>query len=207
MQTSATRPASLLPTPASSSMIEKLCKWFLRGGLENPVSHSRLSERLDLATLETVYRLAQLLTVSDAAATDLVGRVYRKAAVCGQLTEECTEQKMQLFKHLHFLFQQDSERRSDTGRISEINNPRSSDPTSVLNLIRQQEPIARLLIFLRHCEGLPLDQISRITGQAPIAIQSSLREFRSSLRRFHDNGSQPAMDWSNVSPARSSQSA
>jgi DNA-directed RNA polymerase specialized sigma24 family protein len=133
--------------------------------------------------------------------------VYRKAAVCGHLTEDCTEQKMRLFKHLHFLFQQDSEKRSDTARTSEINGHRPSDPTLVLNLIRQQEPIARLLIFLRHCEGLSLEQVSRITGQAPIAIQSRLREFRSSLRRVLDNGLQPAMDWSNVSPARSSQSA
>jgi hypothetical protein len=133
--------------------------------------------------------------------------VYRKAAVCGHLTEDCIEQKMQLFKHLHFLFLQDSEKRRDTPRISEINSHGSSDPTSVLNLLRQQEPIARLLIFLRHCEGLSLDQISRITGQAPIAIQSRLREFRSSLRRLLDNGLQPAMDWSNVSPAQSSQSA
>jgi DNA-directed RNA polymerase specialized sigma24 family protein len=114
---------------------------------------------------------------------------------------------MHLYKHLHFLFQQDSEKRRDIARTSELNGHRSSDPTSVLNLLRQQEPIARLLIFLRHCEGLSLDQVSRITGQAPIAIQSRLLEFRLSMRRLLENELQPVMDWSKLSPARSSQSA
>jgi DNA-directed RNA polymerase specialized sigma24 family protein len=189
-------------------MFEKMCQFVLGSRKGNPVSGSTPLEPIDPETLESLYRLARLLTVNDAAATDLVGRVYRKAAVCGHLGEDSTEQKMHLFKHLHFLFQQDSEKCSDIGRISEIDSHRSSDPRSVLNLIRQQEPIARLQIFLRHCEGLSLEQISSITGQSRIAIQSRLLEFRSYMRRFLDNGSsQPAIDSSNICRVRSSQSA
>jgi DNA-directed RNA polymerase specialized sigma24 family protein len=187
-------------------MIEKMRRFVLGSHKENPASRSSQLKPIDPATLDSLYRLSRLLMVDDAAATDLIGRVYRKAAVCGHLSEDSAEQKIHLFKHLHFLFQQDSEKRSHIGRVSEMNRHRSSDPTSVLNLIRQQEPIARLLIFLRHCEGLSLHQISSITGQEPIAIHSLLLEFRSSLRRFLENSAlQPTADWSKLNRMQSSQ--
>jgi DNA-directed RNA polymerase specialized sigma24 family protein len=189
-------------------MFQKMRQFVLGSHKENPVSGSSLLEPIDPATLESLYRLARLLTVNDAAATDLVGRVYRKVAMCGHLGEGSTERKMHLFKHLHILFQQDSEKRRHMGRIRENDGRESSRPISVLNLIRQQEPGARLLIFLRHCEGLSLDQISSITGHAPIAIQSRLLEFRSSMRRFLDNSaSHEAIGSPNLCHVRSSQSA
>jgi DNA-directed RNA polymerase specialized sigma24 family protein len=189
-------------------MFEKMCQFVLGSHKENPVSGSSLLEPIDPATLESLYRLARLLTINDPAATDLIGRVYRKAAVCGHLGEDSTEQKMHLFKHLHILFQRDSEKRRQIGSIRENGGGESSRPTSVLNLIQQQEPGARLLIFLRHCEGLSLEQISSITGQSRIAIQSRLLEFRSYMRRFLDKGSsQPTINSSDICPVRSSQSA
>ena len=208
MQTSTTRPASLFPIPASPSLIEKMRQFVLGRRKEGPASRSSLLGPIDPATLESLYRLARLLTVNDAAATDLVGKVYRKAATCGQLSEDSAQQKMHLFKQLHILYHHDSEKHRNIGRVRENGGGESSQPTSVLNLIQQQEPGARLLIFLRHCEGLSLDQISSITGHTPIAIQSRLLEFRSSMRRFLDNSaSQLAIGSSNLCQLRSSQSA
>lgn len=154
---------------------------------------SAQSEPIDHATLDSVYRLARLLTASDAMALDLVKSTYRKAANSARLSGlDQRELRWNLYKSLYCIFGQDSEKYQRAEQEIEGRTGGASAPISVRKLIRKQNPIARFMIFLHDCEDLSLDEVASITGYSRAVVQKHLVEFRCGLRQLlGDTASRP----------------
>jgi hypothetical protein len=187
MQISATKSSSTLSPPNPVASIGQKLRLLVSKDSGKIQVSPAVSETIDRTTLDSLYRLARLLTAKDSAAVELVTGAFRRAAACGHLSGEDREQlRLHLFEALYSVLQQ-AEAEQTCGACEGNNrDPHLSD--SVRDLIRRQDPIVRCMVFLRHYENLPLDQVAYITHHAANAVGSRLLEFRNSLKQLLGNG-------------------
>lgn len=84
-----------------------------------------------------------------------------------------------LFGWLRRMFIRPQERTGGDCECAE-NNLRTTN--LVRQLIRQQDPLVRSMIFLRHGDGLPLEQVAVMTQESAEVVKSRLLEFRKACR-------------------------
>ena len=184
MQISLTKPSSPFSASATSLSAVRRLRELLSRSFPHFRARSR-SEDFDLATLQSIYRVALLLTNNEVAAADLVTKAYERAKVCGHsLSADRLQVRLSLFEALYSALHEDSDK-NQSGRTSiEVRCGNDSCAKSVRDLIQQQAPITRIMICLRHCEDLSLDQVAGITRHPSKVVQARLLEFRHSLHRL-----------------------
>ena len=187
MQISATKSSSTLSAPAPLPSIGQKLRQLVPKTSEKIQVSPSVSEMIDHTTLDSLYRLARLLTAKDSTAVELVTGAYKRAAARGHLSGEDREQRrIQLFEALYSILQQGKAEHACGACEGDTRDPYL--PSPVRDLIRRQDPIVRFMVFLRHCENLPLDQVAYITHHAANAVRARLLEFRTSLKQLLGNG-------------------
>lgn len=173
-------------TTSVPAIAQKISQFLSIGAKRGSLSkaQSATSQDIDRDTLDSLYRLARLITRGEPAATDLVTLAYRKAAQCGLFPCDHPQQlRRRLFENLCSAFYENLPQHQAGGMACDVCSNVSA-PASVRHVIQQQTEMTRIMIFLRHRENLSLDEVAAITGHSPKLVQACLLQFRSSLHEL-----------------------
>lgn len=195
MQISAAKSSPAISTSSPSLSVVGRIRHLLAPSRDIPfVASESGADEVDSATVQSLYRSARLLTSDDRSAAHLVAEAYKKVASrTGSSSQNRGQLRIELFAALYSAFQRDSSRyraAAQTPVTVFTNNPDRAK--SVSDLILQQEPAVRAMIFLRHCENFSLEQVAWITREVPSTVLSRLLQFRHSLHElFRNSKAQP----------------
>jgi hypothetical protein len=121
--------------------------------------------------------LARLLTADDSKAVELVTSTYKRLGFPTHCASCNASERLRLFSTLHGEFQRNyTNAQIGTEDFEESGGP--STPQFVRRMIYRQEPAVRFMIFLRHVEKVPLNDVARIVGRSPETVKSCLLNFR-----------------------------
>ena len=189
MQISAAKSSTALSGSTPSLSVVGRIRQLLAPARDIPfVTSGSGSVEVDSATVQSLYRSARLLTANDRSAADLVAEAYRNiASRRGSSSRNCAGLRIELFAALYSAFLQDSGKyRAAETPITVLSN-NADRAKSLRDLILQQEPAVRAMIFLRHCENFSLEQVAWITREVPSTVLSQLLQFRHSLHELFRN--------------------
>ena len=134
------------------------------------------AKMLDPSTIDSLYRLAHLITENETRAERLVINAYLNVAKSVSFNGNDPSLRMLLFAAVHRSFRQEA--LSEEGKSFARRSTNSTVYDRARTLIYSQTPDLRFLIFLRHCENFSCSQIAEITGMPVHSIRRQLLRFR-----------------------------